>query len=111
MSAELVAFLRARLNEKEWSARVVKDVAAKRTHYRRDMIAQADRDLRAVASTRRLIAEYERAEALAEYPDRDGGYADGLEYAVQCAAAERCTPDQLDVGVIGLTSARRNTSA
>jgi hypothetical protein len=46
------------------------------------------RVLREIDAKRRLLAEYQRADAEGKYPDWPGGYASGLEYAVQIAAAE-----------------------
>jgi hypothetical protein len=39
-------------------------------------------------TVRQLVAEFELAEAEAKYPDWAGGYASGLEYALQLVAAE-----------------------
>lgn len=58
MSDELVAFLRARLDETEWSAKAAKDAAAKRTHYRASMLASIARELRDVEAKRRIVAAY-----------------------------------------------------
>lgn len=84
----LTSFLRARLDEAEWLAKAAKDAATKRTHYRASMLASTDRELRSIEARRRLIAEFELAEAEAKYPDWAGGYASGLEYALQQVAAE-----------------------
>lgn len=46
------------------------------------------RVLREIDAKRQLLAEYQLADAEAKYPDWAGGYASGLEYAVQLAAAE-----------------------
>ncbi|MDX2954578.1 DUF6221 family protein [Streptomyces caniscabiei] len=50
--------------------------------------AVAARVLREIDSKRQLLAEYKLANAEGKYPDWAGGYASGLEYAVQLAAAE-----------------------
>lgn len=52
---DLIAFLRARLDEDEWAARAAKDVAAKRTHYRASVTVRADRELRDVGAKRKLV--------------------------------------------------------
>lgn len=57
-SADLVAFLRARLDETERLTQSSKDVALKRTHYRASMIASADRELRDVEAKRQIVAAY-----------------------------------------------------
>jgi hypothetical protein len=46
------------------------------------------RVLREIDRKRQLLAEYKLADAEGKYPDWAGGYASGLEYAVQLAAAE-----------------------
>ncbi len=46
------------------------------------------RVLREIDSKRQLLAEYRLANAEGKYPDWAGGYASGLEYAVQLAAAD-----------------------
>lgn len=88
MRTPLGQFVRARLDEAEWAARAAKDAAAKRTHYRASMLASTDRELRSIEARRQLVAEFELAEAEAKYPDWAGGYASGLEYALQQVAAE-----------------------
>lgn len=39
-------------------------------------------------AVQRIVAEFELAEAEGKYPDWAGGYASGLEYALQLLAAE-----------------------
>jgi hypothetical protein len=56
---DLIVFLRARFDGDEWTARVVKDAALKRTHYRASMVADADCDLREVEAKRELVNRFE----------------------------------------------------
>lgn len=53
---DIADFLRARLDEDEWTAQAAKDAAVKRTHYRADMLSACDRDLRDVDAKRRILA-------------------------------------------------------
>ena len=56
---DLIAFLRARLDEDERMAQAAKDVAAERTHYRASVMTRADRELREVEAKRRIIELHE----------------------------------------------------
>lgn len=89
MTDDLVAFLRARLDEDEWAARVAKDAAAKRTHYRASLTDRADRELREVAAARQLVDAYaEVADMDTEDPEPEFAYgrAVGLGIAVRLLA-------------------------
>lgn len=88
MSDELVAFLRARLDENEWAARAAKDAAAKRTHYRASMMASTDRELRDVEAKRAVVSAYAEVAANdvneVEYAH---GWANALGFTVRQLAA------------------------
>jgi hypothetical protein len=88
-TTDLIVFLRARLDEAEWRARAAKDAAAKRTHYRADMLASVGRELRDVEAKRAVVNAY------AEVADNDineteyaHGWANALGFAVRQFATE-----------------------
>lgn len=97
-TADLVAFLRARLNETEWAARAAKDAATKRTHYRAGMLASVDRELRDVEAKRAVVKAYvEVAENDVNELEYAHGWANALGFAVrQLAATYADHPDYRD---------------
>jgi hypothetical protein len=90
----LVEFLRARLDEDEREASRVEPNQAPnqlRALISRDggqpfLVIDSARVLAEVEAKRQLIAQYERYDAWAKYPDSEGGMAMGLDLAVQFAA-------------------------
>jgi hypothetical protein len=95
----LVEFLRARLDEEKAEAARLADVddypldpwslqweeTGEWNSYAYLRISKA-RVLAEGEAKRRLINEYERVNARAQYPDSEGGMADGLELAVHLLA-------------------------